>query len=126
VLLNGAGDIDAAHRLLLDAIAAYSAAGNPDPGNPGPGNPGGGTSRSALDLLLRVCAAGGRAELWAGFSRACALLRPDDGAELDRVARIQADPARATPGLLAQLDSAIAGLAGETSDGRVLALGAAA
>ena len=56
-LLNGNGDVDAAHRLLVEAIETY---GDPTDAHHQP-------LIEALYNLLSVCFFGGRAELWEPF-----------------------------------------------------------
>ncbi len=116
LLLNDAGDIDTVHRQLVGAIGT------------GPYVPqnGGAPVVAALDTLLKVCAAGGRPELWEPFDIALARSGPDRCLELDLLASTLADPARSAAGILSKLDAAISGLSSETHHWRILALGAAA
>jgi DNA-binding CsgD family transcriptional regulator len=116
LLLNGADDIDSAHRLLADAIQAWRAVPQAS-----------GTALIAtLHALLTVCAAGGRPGLWEPFDAALAGLVPGGRAELDLLARTHADPARSAIGILSQLDAAIADLSRETGQWRTIVIGAAA
>ncbi|MEE1805420.1 AAA family ATPase [Streptomyces sp. BE133] len=98
-LLNGSGDIDTAHRLLRDAVAL----------RPEPCDPADVTLTEALHTLLLVCFFGGRPELWPAFDTALAAY----GAPPPLLATTRAtlaDPARAAPSHLAELDAAIARL----------------
>jgi DNA-binding CsgD family transcriptional regulator len=114
--LNGGDGIDTVHHLLADAIRAWPAVPQ--------------TCSTALiatlHVLLMVCAAGGRPELWEAFDTAVAGLVPGGCAELDLLAGTHADPARSAIGILGQLDAAIAELSRNTGHGRILVLGAAA
>ncbi len=116
LLLNGANDIDSVHRLLANAIRA----------SPNLPQTSGTAITAALHMLLTVCAAGGRPELWEQFDTALASLDPGGRAELDLLARTHADPARSAIGILSQLDGAIAGLSRETGQWRTIVVGAAA
>jgi tetratricopeptide (TPR) repeat protein/DNA-binding CsgD family transcriptional regulator/transcriptional regulator with XRE-family HTH domain len=116
LLLNGANDVEEVHRLLTRAIGAWSAVPKTD----------GTVLIAALQTLLRVCADGGRPELWKPFEAALASLVPGGCAELELLARTHADPARSAGGILSKLDAAIAELPRETGHWRTLVLGAAA
>ncbi|MFG2236579.1 AAA family ATPase [Streptomyces sp. NPDC048723] len=102
-LLNGSGDIDAAHRLLCGAIAL----------RPEPYDPADATLTEALHTLLLVCFFGGRPELWPAFDTALAAY-PAPPPLLATTRATFADPARAAPSHLAELDAAIARLPQET------------
>ena len=97
LLLNGEGDIDTAHRLLTGAIATQ--AGRYDPADH--------ALIEALYTLCTVCAFGGRPELWEPFHRALARLAPDGSTGLSLCARLFADPARATPAAVDELETMI-------------------
>jgi DNA-binding CsgD family transcriptional regulator len=120
LMLNAADDIDAVHRLLTGAIGAAATIDSRPAGQQAPSA----ALVVALQTLLVVCAAGGRAELWQPVETALAGL--DDCPELELLARTHADPARSVVGILGQLDSAIADLSRSTEQWRVLVLGAAA
>lgn len=114
--LNGSDDIDTVHRQLVAAVRGRSDGGqNCDA-----------PLVMALDALLRVCAAGGRPELWEPFDVALAGLGPDDCPELTLLARTHGDPARSAAGMLPALDAAIGALSPETDHWRILAVAAAA
>lgn len=122
LLLNAADDVDAVHRLLTDAIVAVPGIGS----RPVAQQTSGAALIVALQTLLGVCAAGGRAELWQPFETALAGLVPGERAELELLARTHGDPARSAVGILGQLDAAIASLSESAEQWRVLVLGAAA
>jgi DNA-binding CsgD family transcriptional regulator len=116
LMLNAGDDIDTVHRRLADAIAAC-------PSVPS-------ACRTAviatLHMLLMVCAAGGRRELWEHFEDALARLVPGGCAELDLLGSTHADPARSALLILGQLGAAIADLSHEAGHWRTLIVGAAA
>ena len=111
VLINGDGDVETAHRLVLDAI------GNQD---------GRRASRTALEealhTLLRVCYFGGRAELWEPFYGALARLGPPVPMDLSLSANTLSDPVRRAAPVLGQLDAAIGALANESDPTRIVRL----
>jgi len=111
VLINGDGDVDTAHRLVLDAID------DPDVRK---------ARRTALEealhTLLRVCYFGGRAELWEPFHRALARLGPPVPTDLYLSAKTLSDPVRLAAPVLGQLDAAIQALAGESDPTRIVRL----
>lgn len=109
-LLNESGDIDTAHRMLVDAIEAL----------PNPGDADNTTLIEALYMLLMVAFFGGRAELWPSFHTAVDRLRPQPPQLLSILARTYTDPARLALPVLSQLDSAIVGLCHETSPARIV------
>ncbi len=104
-LLNGDGDVDTAHRLLVGAIETA-----PDP-----------TAAhdqvlvEAIYNLLEVCFFGGRADLWPPFHRAVGRLEPRAPGFLELLAKTIPDPARDAVTALGQLDQAIAELSHEAS-----------
>jgi DNA-binding CsgD family transcriptional regulator len=111
VLINGDGDVDTAHRLVLDAID------NPDVRK---------ARRTALEealhTLLRVCYFGGRAELWEPFHGALARLKPPVPTDLYLSAKTLSDPVRLAAPVLDQLDAAIQALADESDPARIVRL----
>lgn len=110
LLLNGDGDVDTTHRLLVGAVerrAGDDAADNR-------------ALEEALHALLRVCWLGGRAELWPPFDAVLARLAPNTPASLDLASKIVADPVRTASPALKQLDAAIADLAGETDPVQIM------
>jgi DNA-binding CsgD family transcriptional regulator len=110
LLLNGDGDVDTAHRLLIGALEQRAASDAADDG----------ALEEALHALLRVCWFGGRAELWRPFDAMLARFAPNIPASLDLASKIVADPVRTAAAALKQLDAAIAGLADETDPVRIM------
>ena len=115
-LLNGDGDVDAAHRLLTGAIENY-------PSEHGTGHE---TLAEALNTLLMVCLFGGRAELWEPFHAAIARLTPDVPQLLLLASRTLSDPVRTAAPVLGQLDAVIAGLDAEIDPTRIARISIAA
>ena len=114
-LLNGDGDVDTAHRLLVGVIDMV---------------PGGDDATDevlieAIYNLLEVCFFGGRADLWSPFDRAIERLQPRPPAFLQLLAGTIPDPARNALGVLDQLDDAIGGLHLEPSPTRIVRIGVA-
>jgi DNA-binding CsgD family transcriptional regulator len=113
VLLNGDGDVETAHRLLVGAIANTKADGGP-------------ALAEALHVLALLCFFGGREEMWAPFHEAVARFEPDVPAALYLIGTCFADPLyRAVPAL-PKLERAIAGLATETDPTVILKIAFAA
>ena len=100
LLLNGEGDIDTAHRLLVGAIETQ--AGGYDAND--------NALIEALYTLLSVCFFGGRLELWEPFYAALARLTPQAPAVLTLCATLYADPARATPVEIDELETMVSSL----------------
>lgn len=109
-LLTGDGDVDAAHRLLVEAIEAQA-----DPSDARDK-----TLVEALFTLLLVSFFGGRADLWTAFHTAAARLRPRPPRLLRILSGTLADPARLAQPLLDELDAAVRGLRHETSPARIV------
>ena len=111
VMINGDGDVDTAHRLVLDAIENQTV---------------GRASRTAMEealhTLLRVCYFGGRAELWEPFYGALARLGPPVPTDLYLSAKTLSDPVRLAAPVLGQLDAAIQALADESDPTRIVRL----
>ena len=112
-LLNGDGDVDTAHRLLVGAIK--SQADRPDTSDA--------AFIEALYTLLLVCSFGGRPELWEPFYAA---LPPQPPPVLYLWTHTFADPAHAAVPALGILDGAIARLATETDPVQIVRIGIAA
>jgi DNA-binding CsgD family transcriptional regulator len=113
--INGGGDIETAHRVLVGAIES-------------------GTHRydakdtaliEAMHLLLLVCFYGGRAQLWVPFYAALARLRPKPPPLLSVAGKTFSDPARCGAGALEQLQSIISALPEEIDPGRIVRIGTA-
>jgi DNA-binding CsgD family transcriptional regulator len=109
-LLNESGDVDNAHRLLVDAINAL----------PNPADAHNKVLVEALYTLLMVSFFGGRAELWPAFHTAFDRLRPRPPQLLSILAQTFSDPARLARPAVADLDAAIAGMRTETSPARIV------
>jgi DNA-binding CsgD family transcriptional regulator len=109
VLLNGDGDLDTVHRMLVKAIEAL------------------GDELDATDedlaagiyLLLLVCGFAGRAELWDPYFAILDRLRPDVPEDLLLASRTLPDPVRDAVGVLDRLDQAIAELGDESDSWQV-------
>jgi AAA ATPase domain len=112
VLLNADGDVDTAHRLLVDAIESRAASTKP----------GDTELTDALHTLLQVCYAGGREELWEPFEHAIARLAPDIPAALYLGSKTLADPVRTPAAVLEQLSKEIDGLGQELDPTRIVRL----
>ena len=112
-LLNGDGDVDTAHRLLVGAI--NSQAGRPDTSDA--------AFIEALHTLLLVCSFGGRPELWEPFYAA---LPPQPPTVLHLWTHTFADPAHAALPALGALDDAIARLAEEADPVQIVRIAIAA
>jgi DNA-binding CsgD family transcriptional regulator len=115
-LLNGDGEIDLAHRLLVGAIESL-----PDPSE----------SRNeqldeALYTLLGICFFGGRPELFAPLEAALARLKPRPPELLEIVARTFGDPVRADAGTFARLDRQVDRLSIGPTPARTVRVGRAA
>jgi DNA-binding CsgD family transcriptional regulator len=100
-LLNGDGDVQTAHRLLVRAIESGH---KPDRT----------ALEEALNVLAVVCFFGAREEMWAPFDDALAQLEPDVPLTLYLIGTCFADPLYRAAAALPRLDSAIARLGTET------------
>ena len=109
-LLNGEGDVDTAHRLLVDAIDAL----------PDPADAENKTLIEALFTLLMVSFFAGRPELWPAFHTCIDRLQPRPPRLLAILARTFTDPAHLALPALPDLDTAIRGLQLETSPARTV------
>jgi DNA-binding CsgD family transcriptional regulator len=116
LLLNGDGDVDTSHRLLVGAIEAQAERHNASDS----------MLVEALHTLLLVCFFGGRPELWEPFHAAVARLMPHVPPVLALLAKTFADPARAAVPALGQLDAAISGLRDEADPAQIVRIGIAA
>lgn len=114
-LLNEAGDVDNAHRLLVSAIEML----------PDPGDAGNNALIEALYTLLMVSFVGGRAELWSAFHAAFARLRPRPPRLLSILAGTFSDPARLAQPVLGELDTAVTRLSAETNQAHIVRVGVA-
>lgn len=116
LLLNGEGDVDTAHHVLVGAIenraCQHTASDN--------------TLIEALHTLALVCFFGGRAELWASFDAAIARLTPPVPVVLAVQSKTFPDPVRTAVPVLGQLDAAIHGLAEEVNPVQIVRIAIAA
>ncbi|MFE0631915.1 AAA family ATPase [Streptomyces sp. NPDC058864] len=114
-LLDGEGDIDTAHQVLLGAIEnGDHPHGACDP-----------ALEEALYLLLMLCCLGGREELWAPLHKIVDRLGPDAPRLLAVNVATQGDPARTALPALGDLEELIAGLPQETAPSRITRIGTA-
>jgi len=118
-LLNGDGDVDTAHCLLVGAIETRRSG----PGAQGPPDTGDAAFLEALHTLLLVCSFGGRPGLWEPFYAA---LAPQPPTVLYLWMHTFADPAHAAVPALGTLDDAIARLADEADPVQIVRIGMAA
>lgn len=113
LLLNGDGEVDTAHQLLVDALERGAT----------PEDLRSGTVAEALNTLMLVCFFSGRAPLWEPFYAALDRHQVPEVVELS--ARMLADPARTARGALGELDAAVARLAEEPDPTRIIRVGLA-
>ncbi|MGW3284288.1 AAA family ATPase [Streptomyces sp. NPDC001002] len=115
LIINGDGDIETAHRLLVGAIEAgahhYDAKDD--------------ALVDALHLLLLVCFFSGRAELWEPFYKALGRLRPEPPVLLAVAAATFSDTARSGLAVLDRLETVLDGLQEETDPARIVRVGTA-
>ena len=115
MLLNGDGDIDTAHRLLVGAMA--NALGSPVTEHDVVG---------ALNTLMLVCFWGGRDELWEPFDRAMQTRRTLPLTLLAVTASLFGDPTHDAGPALEELDRLIASSSEEADPARIVQIGFAA
>ena len=72
-----------------------------------------------------MTALGGRPEFWPPFQAAMSKFALDLPMELRLASQVHADPARTSAAMLAQIDDAVASLAGETDQVRILTISSA-
>ncbi|MEV7524621.1 AAA family ATPase [Streptomyces sp. NPDC091371] len=110
-LLNGEGDADTAHRLLVGAIRSHAQPGHTDDN----------ILREALHTLLMVCFFSGRPDLWPAFDSAVTDVLRHSPDPLLRVLRgAFGDPVHAASSVLDVLDDLILGLTRETDPRRIV------
>jgi DNA-binding CsgD family transcriptional regulator len=115
LLLNGDGDVDTAHRMLVGALGAYEPRSGSDH-----------VFDEALHTLMLVCFFGDRPELWHAFDAAMSRL-PDAVASLVVLsAGTFTDPAHCAAASLARLDEVVAGLGEEGDPTLIVRVGIAA
>ena len=109
-LLNGVGDVDTAHRLLVGAIETCA----------DPSDASNEVLVEAIYNLYGICFCGGRAELWEPFDRALGRLKPRPPELLELVVATLEDPARRAAPALGRLDEHIAELSHDSSPAQVI------
>ncbi len=109
LLLNGDGEIDTAHRLLVGAVERQDLTLGPLSD----------AYFEALHNLLEVCLYGGRPELWEPFDAALARTPSPLPDVLDLWSKTMADPVRKGRAALGQLSAAIDDLRTETDPTRI-------
>lgn len=113
VLINGDGDIETAHRLLVGAIESAP-------------NVSGTALEEALSALSLVSFFSGRAELWGPFYEGLGRLEPDIPEVLSLLSTCFADPLHTAAAARPRLDKAISQLATEEDPTVILKVGFAA
>ncbi|MFF3838752.1 ATP-binding protein [Streptomyces sp. NPDC001930] len=110
-LLNGDGDADTAHRLLVAAIGSHADSGRADDN----------ILREALHTLLMVCFFSGRADKWPAFDSAVAdVLRHAPDPLLSVLRGAFGDPVHSAVSVLDVLDDLILDLTRETDPRRIV------
>jgi DNA-binding CsgD family transcriptional regulator len=110
LMLNGEGNIETAHRLLVGAIESW---GNRHDSADS-------ALTEACQTLLFVCLWAERPNLWVPFRAAIDRLMPQVDPVLDLQIKILADPVRTAPLALEQLDTAIEELRDEADPARIV------
>ncbi len=113
VLINGEGDVEVAHRLLVGAIESAQEVSET-------------ALEEALHTLSLVCFFSGRAELWAPFYDGLSRLKPNVPTTLSLISSCFVDPLRTAAAARPQLDRAISGLVAEEDPTVILKVGFAA
>lgn len=115
VLLNGDGDVDTAHRLLVAALHVTE-----------PGEVAVHVLDEAVHTLMMVCFVGDRSSLWASFDSALQRF----GSNLSPLQTVAAttfgDPQHCDPNILVRLDQIVASLHYETDPARIVRVAIAA
>jgi DNA-binding CsgD family transcriptional regulator len=114
-LLNGEGDVDTAHLMLVRALEDALLRGL-----------GGRAVEEALHLLMLVCHVSGRDEPWRPFESALARLGDGSPAELSVSARLYGEPVHASAAVLDRLEALITTLDDEVDPTRILRVAIAA
>jgi DNA-binding CsgD family transcriptional regulator len=106
VLLDGDGDVDMAHRLLAGVIEGGQASHA--------------VLADALNVMMLICFASGKAERWGPFYDGLERLRPNLPADLDLLSKTFTDPVRTAVPALRQLETAISELACEADAAKIV------
>ena len=114
-LLNGVGDVDTAHRLLVGAIETCA---DPSDANDE-------VLVEAIYNLLEISFFGGRAELWEPFDRAVGRLKPLPPEFLVLLVKMVEDPARLAAPAIGRLEEVTAQLSHEANPAHVVRIGVA-
>lgn len=115
LMLNTEGDVEASHRLLVDAVDAAL----DDPGRDEE------VLSLALYTLVAVCHFAGRPEAWDALDDLLGRLQTSSAPDAVLLAQTHGDPARATPWALEELDRAVSGLGDTLDAGLVVRTGVA-
>ena len=115
-LLNSRGEVDAAHQMLVRAIAALE-----DPADAHDK-----VLVETIQTLLQICHFGSRAELWEPFQVALDRLTPRPPERIALAASTLSDPVHRALPILGRLDAVIAEQDRETSPARIVRTGVAA
>ncbi|MFF2660305.1 AAA family ATPase [Kitasatospora sp. NPDC058032] len=118
LMLNGDGDVAAAHRLLTDAIESAAGAHGYRADDK--------ALVDALHVLAVVCFFGARHDLWQFYYRAVGRLTPQPPAVLAVLGLTFSDPARTGAAAHGQLDALMASLSGEPDPVRITRVGTGA
>ncbi len=113
-LLNGEGDVDTAHLMLVRAVESALEQGHA-----------GATMEEALHSLMVVCHFSGRPEPWRPFRSALTQLGAGVSPLVTVSERVYGDPARATADDLARLDQLIDTVHAEVDPVRIVRVGIA-
>jgi DNA-binding CsgD family transcriptional regulator len=117
LLLNGDGDVDTAHRILVSAIEDEISRGDSDDS----------ALVEALHTLALICFFGGRAPLWAPFNAAISRLAPTAvSQDLALESKTFPDPVRTATPALGELEESIRSLTYEADLARIIRIGIAA
>ncbi|MFD5570921.1 ATP-binding protein [Streptomyces cadmiisoli] len=116
LVLNGDGDVDTAHRLLVCTIEAGTHAYDAQDK----------ALTDALHTLALVCFFGARHDLWQPYYRALEKLTPETPSILSALGKTLSDPARTAAAASEELDRLVEGLVGTTDPVRITRTGTAA
>ncbi|MFD7409664.1 AAA family ATPase [Streptomyces sp. NPDC059866] len=118
LVLNGDGDVDTAHRLLVGAVESAAETHRYDARDK--------ALVDALHMLAVICFFGARPELWQSYYRILERLKPKPPVLLSALGRTFSDPARTGAAASGELDQLVANLPGETDPVQINRTGTAA